>query len=110
MESIFALLIGLPILIIVLFVLLIFLIPLIAIIDIINSKFPGNDALLMALIEECRARGFKQMLAVIGDSDNHGSIGLHRACGFEHVGVLKNTGFKFERFLDTVLMQLDLTA
>lgn len=70
----------------------------------------AGRALLMALIKECRAKGFKQMLAVIGDSDNHGSIGLHTACGFEHAGILKNTGYKFERFLDTVLMQLDLSA
>jgi phosphinothricin acetyltransferase len=45
------------------------------------------------------------MLAVIGDSANAGSIGVHRALGFEHTGVLKASGWKFNRWLDVVLMQ-----
>lgn len=62
-------------------------------------------ALLVALLERCEAQGFRQMVAVIGDSDNAGSIGLHAALGFEHCGVLKSTGFKFGRWVDTVFMQ-----
>ena len=67
-----------------------------------------GQALLMQLISECRQRGYKQILAVIGDSDNRGSIGLHRACGFVHVGTADNLGFKFSRWLDVVFMQLSL--
>ena len=48
------------------------------------------------------------MLAVIGDSANAGSVGVHRACGFEPVGVLKSAGWKFGRWLDVVLMQKPL--
>lgn len=60
---------------------------------------------LMAQAERC---GVRQMLAVIGDSNNHGSIGVHRSCGFEHTGVLRSSGWKFERWLDVVLMQRSL--
>ena len=48
------------------------------------------------------------MLAVIGDADNLGSIGLHRALGFSDTGVLKSAGWKFGRWLDVVLMQRQL--
>ncbi|TDK43163.1 GNAT family N-acetyltransferase [Antarcticimicrobium luteum] len=65
-------------------------------------------ALLAELIARCEAAGFRQMVAVIGDSDNHGSIGLHRALGFADVGVLRAVGWKHGRWLDTVLMQLPL--
>lgn len=65
-------------------------------------------ALMRALIAEAEARGFRQMVAVIGDSANAGSIALHRACGFTHVGVLPATGLKFGRWIDTVLMQRPL--
>jgi L-amino acid N-acyltransferase YncA len=62
--------------------------------------------LLMALIEACSERGYRQMLAVIGDSPNQpGSIGLHQACGFSVVGRLPDVGFKFDRWLDSLLMQ-----
>jgi phosphinothricin acetyltransferase len=50
------------------------------------------------------------MVAVIGDSQNTGSIGLHRALGFEHSGVLTGVGWKFGRWLDVVLMQRSLGA
>jgi phosphinothricin acetyltransferase len=50
------------------------------------------------------------MLAVIGDSENAGSIGLHSALGFEHTGILRNSGWKFGRWLDVVLMQRQLGA
>ncbi|MEW6123137.1 MAG: N-acetyltransferase family protein [Pseudomonadota bacterium] len=65
-------------------------------------------ALMDDLIARCEASGFRQMVAVIGGSDNLGSIALHRACGFYDVGVLTATGFKFGRWLDTVLMQRNL--
>ena len=50
------------------------------------------------------------MLAVIGDSANHGSIGVHRALGFEMVGVVQSCGWKFDRWLDIVMMQKTLGA
>jgi L-amino acid N-acyltransferase YncA len=61
--------------------------------------------LLAALVEEASTRGFRQMIAVIGDSANTASIRLHEALGFAHVGVLRSVGWKHERWLDTVLMQ-----
>ena len=67
-----------------------------------------GKALLMKLIESCTALGFRQMIAVIGDSDQAASIGVHRACGFEPAGNLKSIGWKFGRWLDTPLMQLTL--
>ena len=67
-------------------------------------------ALLARLIAKCRARGLRQIVAVIGDSANHASIALHRRAGFRHVGVFERVGVKFGREIDTVLMQLDLTA
>jgi phosphinothricin acetyltransferase len=62
-------------------------------------------ALLARLITEAEARGFRQMIAVIGDSAQAPSIELHRALGFRMVGTLEHVGFKFDRWLDTVLMQ-----
>ncbi len=62
-------------------------------------------ALLGRLIAEAEARGFRQMIAVIGDSANAASIELHRALGFRMVGTFENVGFKFGRWLDSVLMQ-----
>jgi phosphinothricin acetyltransferase len=67
-----------------------------------------GDALLKQLIIECRMRDCKQIIAVIGDSANAGSISLHKKHGFAHVGVLRDVGFKFGRWLDTVFMQLAL--
>lgn len=61
--------------------------------------------LLDRLITDCTAVGARQMIAVIGDLGNHGSIGLHRACGFHMVGTLPATGLKFGRWVDSVLMQ-----
>jgi phosphinothricin acetyltransferase len=69
----------------------------------------AGRALLAALIAECERRGFRQMLAVIGDSPNQpGSIGLHEACGFHTVGQLPAIGYKFGRWVDTLLMQREL--
>jgi len=65
-------------------------------------------ALLEALIVACREGGYRQLLAVIGDSQNKGSIRLHAACGFEHVGAMRDVGLKFDRWLDVVIMQKTL--
>jgi phosphinothricin acetyltransferase len=65
-------------------------------------------ALLERLIVDAEAGGFRQMIAVIGDSANAGSIELHRALGFRMVGTFDNVGFKFGRWLDSVLMQRPL--
>ena len=62
-------------------------------------------ALLAALIEASAERGYRQMIAVIGDSEQTASIALHAALGFAPVGTFANIGFKFGRWLDTVLMQ-----
>jgi L-amino acid N-acyltransferase YncA len=68
-------------------------------------------ALLAALIEAAEVRGFRQMIAVIGDSSlQAASIGLHEALGFRHIGILDNVGFKHGRWLDSVLMQRALGA
>ena len=61
--------------------------------------------LLEALVAQARAASMRRMVAVIGDSANHASIGLHRACGFAHVGTLVDVGYKNGQWLDTVLMQ-----
>ena len=61
--------------------------------------------LLAELIARCEAAGARQMLAVIGDSANAGSVGVHRALGFVHTGLLKASGWKFGRWLDVVIMQ-----
>lgn len=62
-------------------------------------------ALLSALIDQATARGFRQMIAVIGDSGQRSSIGLHRALGFTFCGTVHSVGFKGGRWLDQVLMQ-----
>jgi len=68
-------------------------------------------ALLVALIDTSEARGFRQMIAVIGDSPRQaGSIGLHEAVGFQRVGILQDVGYKFGGWRDTLLMQRALGA
>ena len=64
--------------------------------------------LLQALIDDCARRGFRQMVAVIGDSDNVGSRKLHAALGFRLIGVAPSLGYKFGRWLEQVLMQRPL--
>lgn len=64
-----------------------------------------GSALLQALIEECTARGFRQMIAVIGEPSNTASIKLHERFGFQLVGVFRGLGRKHGRWLDTVQMQ-----
>lgn len=65
-------------------------------------------ALLERLIAESEQRGFRQMIAVIGDSAQTSSIELHRVLGFRLIGAIENVGYKFDRWLDTVLMQRHL--
>ena len=64
-----------------------------------------GKALVGQLIEDATAKGIRQMIAVIGDSDNVGSIGVHASLGFQRVGLLKSAGVKFGRWLDVVYMQ-----
>ncbi|MBV6416614.1 MAG: Phosphinothricin N-acetyltransferase [Steroidobacteraceae bacterium] len=69
-----------------------------------------GSALMRAVITQCGALGLVEMLAVIGDAENHGSIGLHRSLGFVHVGTFRRVGYKFGRWLDVVLMQRTLRS
>ncbi|WP_426956216.1 N-acetyltransferase family protein [Muricoccus radiodurans] len=64
-----------------------------------------GKALVAELLARAEAAGFRQMLAVIGDSENIGSIGLHLSLGFRQVGVLRAAGLKFGRWVDVVTMQ-----
>jgi phosphinothricin acetyltransferase len=67
-----------------------------------------GKALVARLIEDATAQGMRQMIAVIGDSDNVGSIGVHASLGFHMVGTLKSVGIKFGRWVDVVSMQRPL--
>jgi len=67
-----------------------------------------GTALLAELIRQCEALGYRQIVAVIGDSANAASINLHAAFGFLRVGTLRSVGYKFERWVDSVLMQRPL--
>jgi L-amino acid N-acyltransferase YncA len=77
-----------------------------------DSIYMANDirgkglgrALLTELCASAERAGVRRLIAVIGDSGNAGSIGVHRALGFAPVGVLKSCGWKFDRWLDVVLM------
>jgi phosphinothricin acetyltransferase len=66
--------------------------------------------LLVELMAQAERAGIRKLIAVIGDSANVGSIGVHKACGFRPVGVLSACGWKFERWLDVVLMERILGA
>ncbi|NJC08277.1 GNAT family N-acetyltransferase [Polymorphobacter fuscus] len=70
----------------------------------------AGRALMAALVTSAADAGFRQMIAVIGDSGNAASIGLHRACGFAEVGRLTDVGHKFGRWLDVVYMQRGIGA
>ena len=61
--------------------------------------------LLTELMAQAERAGVRKLIAVIGDSANDGSIGLHKACGFTHVGILSACGWKFDRWLDVVMME-----
>jgi L-amino acid N-acyltransferase YncA len=65
-------------------------------------------ALLAELAAQAEKSGVRKLIAVIGDAANTGSIGVHRSVGFSHVGVLKSCGWKFERWLDVVIMDIPL--
>ena len=69
-----------------------------------------GKALLLELIARCQAGPWRQMLAVIGNRENQGSISLHRSCGFRLIGVLQAVGYKHEQWVDTVLMQRSLVS
>ncbi len=74
----------------------------------VHPQAQGNGigkALLTQLIKECEENGFRQIIAVIGDSNNLASQNLHKTCGFSKVGVLPAVGYKFGRWLDSILMQ-----
>ena len=66
--------------------------------------------LLQALIDTATEQGYRQIVAVIGDSQSQGSIGLHTALGFSHRGIVRSVGFKHGRWLDQVIMQLMIGA
>lgn len=75
----------------------------------VNAYRMGIGRMLLEdLIIQCESLGYRRMVAVIGDSDNLGSINLHARCGFENVGVIPSVAFKHGRWLDQVLMQRDL--
>ena len=67
-------------------------------------------AVLTEVIKACELAGLRQLVAVIGDSANQASIGLHASLGFLPVGILRNVGFKRDRWVDTCLMQLSLNG
>ena len=69
-----------------------------------------GKALVSRLLEIAEAAGIRQMVAVIGDSDNVGSIGVHASLGFARVGVLRAAGLKFGRWLDVIYMQRAIGA
>ena len=67
-----------------------------------------GKALVAALLDHAARRGFRQMIAVIGDSENVGSVGLHLSLGFRQIGVMRAVGLKFGRWVDIVTMQRPL--
>lgn len=64
--------------------------------------------LLQQVIDDCAARGFRQMIAVVGDSGNQASIRFHEKMGFRRVGLIESIGWKAERWLDSVILQRSL--
>jgi phosphinothricin acetyltransferase len=75
-----------------------------------GARQGAGRALLKELIARCAASGFRLMIAVIGDSANAPSVGLHAAAGFQPAGVLPGTGWKHGQWVDTVLMTRELGA
>jgi L-amino acid N-acyltransferase YncA len=69
-----------------------------------------GKALMAELCAQAERAGVRKFLAVIGDSGNAGSIGVHRSVGFTHVGIIQSCGWKFERWLDVVMMEKTLGA
>lgn len=68
-----------------------------------------GKALLSGLVERAKAAGFAQMVSLIGDSENTASMGVHVSAGFQHSGIMRKVGFKFDRWLDVVIMQKSLS-
>jgi len=68
----------------------------------------AGGALLGTLVSRCENVGLRQIVAIIGDSGNAGSIALHQSQGFQKVGILRSVGLKFDRWVDTVIMQRPL--
>jgi len=74
-----------------------------------HAKGQGLGRMLLAELSlQAERAGVRKLIAVIGDSANTGSIGVHRTAGFVHVGVLASCGWKFDRWLDVVLMEKTL--
>ena len=74
-----------------------------------NSTGQGiGKNLLENIIQKCTALGYRQMVAVIGGSDNHSSINLHERCGFYQIGTMPSTGYKLGQWVDSVMMQKQL--
>ncbi len=74
-----------------------------------NARRGGiGSALMTAIIEACEQRGYRQMIGIIGDSKNLQSIEFHKKMGFEHVGCVKNIGYKFDCWMDQILIQRPL--
>lgn len=67
-----------------------------------------GKSIVLALLQAATQAGFKQMLSLIGDSENTASIGMHSSIGFQHIGTMRKVGFKFDRWLDVVIMQKTL--
>ncbi|HOZ64338.1 MAG TPA: N-acetyltransferase family protein [Burkholderiaceae bacterium] len=70
----------------------------------VHGKGIGR-ALLAELAAQAERVGIRKLIAVIGDSSNAGSVGVHRSLGFKHAGILKSCGWKFDQWLDVVLME-----
>ncbi|HEY1858462.1 GNAT family N-acetyltransferase [Acidocella sp.] len=68
-----------------------------------------GKAIVAALVAHATQAGFRQMLALIGDSENVASVGVHASLGFQPVGTMRRVGYKFDRWLDVVTMQKTLT-
>jgi phosphinothricin acetyltransferase len=76
----------------------------------VHARRGAGRLLLQGVIHECERAGFRQMIGVIGDSGNLASIRLHLALGFRQAGTLRSVGYKFDRWIDTVLVQKELGA
>ncbi len=77
----------------------------------VAAEFVGRgvgELLMQELILLCRANGYREIVALIGDSNNHGSVKLHNKLGFSQTGIMHKVGYKFEQFVDVVIMQLTL--
>lgn len=73
-----------------------------------RTRIGAGSALMRVLLAECSSTPARQLVAIIGDSSNAASVALHLKFGFRHAGVLTAVGFKFDRWIDTVLMQRPL--